>query len=364
MEVNKEKGETVMYQPSAKTRALLEDIERRIDPEVEEDFCKQWEDFLFDRFEGEVFMPRRKRLSTPTVEYPRINVNDAIKDYDLMLQSELATISYSLGNPSRTLGCWVGSYGTGLLSSVLGAKIFVPPYECNTPPTTRTVGDSEIRAMIERGIPSLDNGFGRPTFECGSFFAEAFSKYPKISKYVNVYHPDLQGPLDIAELLWGSEMFYAMYDEPELVHSLLSLITDTFSALMRRWQTVFPSAPNINHYKFYHYRGTLILRCDSAMNLSPELYREFAVPYDTLLYERFGGGAMHFCGRGDHYIAELAKTPGLTGVNLAQPQYNDMETIYQNTVDKGIKILILDKQQALGDKNREGGFHNCLSTWA
>ncbi len=354
-----------MFQPSQKTLALLEDIERRIDPEVEEDFQNQWRAFLYGRFDGEIFTPTRKRLSNPSIEYPKIYINDALKDYDLMLQMELGTLSYVLSNPSRTLGCWLGGYGTGLLSSILGAEIFIPPYECNTPPTTRTIGDNEkIRAIIDAGIPNLENGFGRPTLECGSIFAEAFSKYPKISKYVNIFHPDLQGPLDIAELLWGTEMFYAMYDEPELVHALLSLITDTFTAFLRRWQTIFPSKPDINHYKFYHYRGTIILRCDSAMNLSPELYREFAVPYDTRLYERFGGGMMHFCGKGDHYIEELSKTPGLTGVNLAQAQYNNMETIYRHTVDKGIKILMLDRKQAFLDKDREGGFHHCLSTWA
>lgn len=31
--------------PSSYTKALLEDIERRIDPEVEEDYRAQWEAF-------------------------------------------------------------------------------------------------------------------------------------------------------------------------------------------------------------------------------------------------------------------------------------------------------------------------------
>ena len=99
------------------------------------------------------------------------------------------------------------------------------------------------------------------------------------------------------------------------------------------------------------------------MNLSPDLYREFAVPYDTKLYERFGGGAMHFCGRGDHYIEALSEVPRLTGVNLAQPEYNDMETIYKHTVDKGIKILMMSRQHALRDQGRAGCYNHCLSTW-
>jgi len=353
-----------MFQPSKMTLAMLEDIERRIDPETEEDFDAQWRSFLKDEFQGVLFAPRRKKLTRPGFAYPNVNINDAIEDYDLMLQRELCVLSYSLSNASRTAGVWVGGYGTGTLSSVLGAEIFVMPRETDTPPTTRVVKDIDcIREIIERGVPNLENGFGKRVFECGEIFAETFSKYPKISKYVKMYHPELQGPLDIAELMLGGEMFYAMYDEPELVHALLSLITETFTAFLKRWERIYPLHPEINSYRFYHYLGGILLRCDSAMNLSPDLYREFAVPYDTKLYERFGGGAMHFCGKGDHYIEELSKVPGLTGINLAQPQYNDMETIYRHTVDKGIKILILDRKCALRDQHRNGAYNHCLSTW-
>lgn len=114
-----------------------------------------------------------------------------------MLQSELCALSYCLGNASRTAGVWIGGYGTGTLSSVLGAEIFVVPREMNTPPTTHAVdSDDRIREMIERGVPDLNGGFGKRGFECGEFFAEAFAKYLKISACVNMFHPDLQGPLD------------------------------------------------------------------------------------------------------------------------------------------------------------------------
>ena len=216
--------------------------------------------------------------------------------------------------------------------------------------------------MVERGLPDLDTGFGKRLFECGEIFAEVFSKYPKISKYVSVYHPDLQGPLDIAELLWGGEMFYAMYDEPELVHAALQLITDTYTAFMNRWNEICPLREDINpHWGTVWYRGKVLIRNDSAMNLSPDMYEEFAAPYDGLLLERFGGGAVHFCGRGDHYIGRLCKLSGLTGINLSQPQYNDMETIYRNTVDRGINILALNRDRARDDLGREGGYRHRLS---
>ena len=70
------------------------------------------------------------------------------------------------------------------------------------------------------------------------------------------------------------------------------------------------------------------------------------MPYDQRLLKAFGGGAIHFCGRGDHYIAELANLEGLYGINMTQPELNDMELIFANTVDRGINLLALDANAA------------------
>ena len=350
-----------MFIPSKETLALLEDIERRIDPEAEEDLTRQWEDFLFDRFTGDIFSPKRKKCSPPTVPLPKININDAVADYDLMLQKELAGVSHALDTPNQSL-CVRANWGTGILSSLFGAEIFIMPYENDTLPTTRVLGGTDaMQRLIDGGVPDLEGGFGKQVLEFGKIVRELFSHYPKISKYVEVYHPDLQGPLDICELLFGEEMFYAMYDDEELVHGVLSTVTDTYVAFMERWHSLFPPKGDVSvHWPFLRHRGTLLIRNDSAMNLSPEFYKEFSVPYDGRLLSHFGGGAIHFCGRGDHYVGELAKLDGLYAINMSQPHYNDMETIYQSTVDRGIKILGFHRETALRDLSRAGGFHHNL----
>ena len=114
------------------------------------------------------------------------------------------------------------------------------------------------------------------------------------------------------------------------------------------------------HWTSFWHRGALVLRNDSAMNLSPEFYDEFSVPYDTRLLSHFGGGVMHFCGRGDHYIEALCNIPLLYGVNMSQPHYNDMEKIYRNTVDKGIPLLGFSGERADADLCRAGGYRHLL----
>jgi len=85
------------------------------------------------------------------------------------------------------------------------------------------------------------------------------------------------------------------------------------------------------------------------------MYAEFMRPYDAWLLGHCGGGALHFCGRGDHYIALCAETPGLHAVNMGQPEFNDPETIFRHTVDRGIRLIGLEREFALRHAKRLQG---------
>ena len=171
-------------------------------------------------------------------------------------------------------------------------------------------------------------------------------EYPKIGRYVHIYHPDCQGPMDICELIWGSTLFYALYDQPDLIAALLEFMTRTYVRFMYAWLEIVPFRKGGSaHWGFYH-QGNIMLRDDSAMNLSPAMFDEFVRPYDQRLLSEFGGGAIHFCGKGDHYAPSLPEMNGLYAIHMSQPGYNDMEAIYRCTVDRGIKLIGLANQAA------------------
>lgn len=324
------------------TLALLDDIEKRIDPETEDDYYSQWEDFYNQRTDKKVFTPYRKKVSTPSVELKNIHINDALADLDLMIARELTDISKRLSARAPALGIRA-NYGTGIMTSLFGAEIFEMPRETNTLPTTKSFGDTDkIRDIVEKGMPDLNVALGKKVLEFGEACAETFEKYPNIKKYVRVYHPDTQGPLDIAELLWGGEMFYEMYDDPDFVKDFMSLVTSTYKAFMDKWYEIIPMIRNgLNlHWSLMH-KGTILLRSDSAMNLSSEFHREFSLPYDKELLDYYGGGCVHFCGRGDHYIQNLLELDNMYGINMSQPHLNDMEKIIDLVSEYGKTILDL-----------------------
>jgi hypothetical protein len=345
-------------------QVLLDDIESRIDPEVEDDYNRQWEDFLNNRFTGDIFCPVRKKKKAPGPEHKKICINDAIEDYDLMMLDQMQKVSNALNSPSLPLNVR-SNYGTGIMSSLFGLKMHIMPYKMNTLPTTIPLNDTgKIREIVEKNSVDLTGGLSKKVFEMGEYFKETFSKYPKIAKYVDIYHPDIQGPLDICELVWGSQIFYDLYDDPDLVHRMLKIVCDVYIRFLDKWFSLIGAPADINSHWDAKFKGAVMLRDDSAMNLSPEMYEEFGFSYDNLLLDYYKGGAVHFCGRGDHYIDILCRAENLTAINMSQPHLNNMETIYRATVesDKKIKLLWFDRAWAEKEKGRKGAFsHNMHS---
>ncbi len=326
----------------------MDDLERRIDPGVEDGLFNDWKDFSLGKFKGDIFAPVRKKKIPPATAWPQLTINAAQEDFDAMLIHQLRDCSKCLEDGNGALMNARSNYGTGIMSSLFGAEMFFMDEALNTLPTTRPLkGVDAICAALDAGVPDMRAGLGGKVLDMGRRFAEAGKRYPKIGRYVHVYHPDLQGPMDVCELLWGSGIFLDLFDHPNLVHSLLRLVVETYSQFMREWEKIVPRRSDglAVHWGMLH-RGTIMLRDDSAMNLSPEMYDEFIKPYDQQLLDAFGGGAVHSCGRGDHYVESASSVKGLYAVNLSQPHLNNMETVFSNTVDKGIVLLGLDRKAA------------------
>lgn len=328
-------------------RECLADLESRIDEEQENANRQAWVEFLENRCTEPLFFPPKREPAPARTEWPAININDALDNLDLMVLRELKGASDLLadgGGLRLNVRC---NYGTGILPSLFGCGLFVMPRETDTLPAVHPLpGLDSIRRVADAGVPDLRAGLGGKVFDCAEYFLELFAKYPAVRRHVALYHPDVQGPIDAAEVIWGSDIFLAFYDEPDLLRRFLEVITQAYTAFMRKWYKLVPeSEPYSVHWGLLH-KGRLMIRNDSLMNLSPDIYTQFVRPLDQRLFDEFGGGAIHFCGRGSHFIADMSAMRGLTAIQMSQPHLNDMEVIYRNTVDKGIKLLNFDTQTA------------------
>ncbi len=328
-------------------RRCLDDLEARIDPQAEDALLAAWRDFAEDRFRGAIFSPRRPQPAPPGVAWPRVAINAALEDFDQMALQQFGECSAQLAEASGAVLNVRPNYGTCIVPLLFGVEPFVMDAELETLPTSRPLNDvAAIRRLVAAGVPDLSAGYSARVMEMGHRYSEIARQYPRIGRYVFIYHPDLQGPMDICEVVWGSAIFYAARDEPALVKELLNLACATYTAFMRAWEQIVPFREDGNaHWGMFH-RGKIMLRDDSATNFSPRMFREFIAPYDQRLLDEFGGGAIHFCGAGDHFMPQMSQLRGLHAVQISQPELNDMEKIYCHTVDKGIKLLGLKREAA------------------
>ena len=269
---------------------------------------------------------QKKCLNYDTVDHLTVKVGYPIQGFEAfpvsethvspekMMYNELLSCVGGAQIKDNSLPMIRANYGVGTLPSFFGLKCAI--INNNMPWVEHAKNEDEIQKIIEKGIPDLNSGFGGKISETHEFYREKLSKYPICNEYIRIYHPDLQGPFDVAHLIWGSDIYLAMYDTPELIHSLLELITKTYVKLMKHVKNEIND--EIDNYNFHWgqlYKGKITLRNDSAINLSKDMYMEFVQKYDEQILNEFGTGSMHYCGRADHLVFDMAQTKGVVGMN-------------------------------------------------
>ena len=332
--------------------SYVDDLARRIDPDEEARIHRAWHDFLDGRLagtiaSGEPFVPPARVPKPATVEWPRLHINDGLADIDSMVLHQLSMVSDALAAGSNAILNVRTNYGVSIMTSQLGCEVVIMSREQGNLPTTRPLaGDDPIRAAIDRGVPDLRAGQGADVFDCGARFAEVLAMHEALDRWVLLYHPDTQGPIDNAELAWGSDIFLAFYDDPQLVHDFLDLMVEHYLAFLRRWFAEHPARGEYSAHWGHLIKGQVMLRDDSLMNLSPEIYDEFILERERRSINELGGGVIHYCGRGSHVIDRFSRIESLSGVNLSQPHLNEMDAVYEATVDRGINLIALDPTAA------------------
>lgn len=344
---------------------FLEDLETRLQPEIEQSLLEDWQQFAAGGFTGDFFSPSRGNLFPPSITWPKIAINDTLDDFEKMILSQLSLCSQALADGSGKLLTIRANYGTSILASLFGPELFIMDRELDTLPTSRPLagGKSAIRSLLEAGVPPIDQSFAGLALNTSQRYWEVLRAYPRLSRYVFIYHPDTQGPMDLCELLWGSRLFIDIMDEPDLVLDFLDLLTETYIRYMHAWQAIIPQEGSFAaHWSMLH-PGRIMLRDDSAMNFSPRMFNRFIRPFDQRLLQEFGGGAVHFCGKGDHYIHSLSQSEGLKAVQMGQPELNDMEVIYRNTIDLGISLLDLPYSAVAAAQGQHRNLHGLVHSW-
>jgi hypothetical protein len=182
-------------------------------------------------------------------------------------------------------------------------------------------------------------------------YREALERHTGCPEAIQISLPDLQGPMDTAEQLWGSGIHLAFYDDPELVDRLLARIVEVTLAawaLLRPLTGANRLEPLAHTQHGTYVPGRLLVRDDSAVLLSPRTYAQAIRPHDAALLAGVGGGSIHFCGNGAHLVEEMLQIPDLRGLDTGQPEQMDVAALYDLCRERRVALThLMPSREAL-----------------
>ena len=277
--------------------------------------------------------------------WPQYSMDEIQADMEKMLVSELAPVYASCLLKDDRLPMIRANYGTGILPSIFGCEI--RHFDHGVLPAALPLHDTErIRAHVSNGVPNLRSGLGGRVLDTVAFFRDVLQPYPNLRKWVSIDLADTQGPLDAGEVIWGSEIFLAMIEEPNLVHAFLGLVTETISAFSRAHQAIdgipFHATPNA--------LGRVCVREDAGVMVSGKMYDTFCKPYTQRLLDEFSG-SVHWCGDGKAWWRSLVQMRNLTAVNPYQGVFYDPVTMH--AVCRAAGVMIWQWTTGLTETQRE-----------
>ncbi|MFH1008167.1 MAG: uroporphyrinogen decarboxylase family protein [Candidatus Latescibacterota bacterium] len=265
---------------------------------------------------------------TPEREkYPHYTLKEQFADRDKMLSEHLWGMIATARGTGDGQPSLRANLGVGFIPSLFGLESrFVQ--EDQMPWVMGTLSREEI-AHLE--IPDVRNAGLMPrALEYISYFEE------KLNGKGRVYPSDTQGPFDIAHLLRGHDLYTDLYDDPEWVHRLMHVATETYIAVSRVLKEALgePLDSGIHTGMAMEHGGVRVCD-DSSINLSGAMFREFVQPYLAQALAPFGGGWYHFCGKAHHMLPAMLEIEGVRGINFGNPEFYDFAAVLPELLKRG-----------------------------
>lgn len=201
-------------------------------------------------------------------------------------------------------------FGTGVLASAFGCEIETQRGPGNDPAVVRPCIHSPADvARLKMPDPYKDGWMPRVLETID--YARAHSDLP-------VGLTDMQGPLDTAGQMCGQQqLFLWMYEEPQMVHDLFDIVTEAFIEWVKvQKRHIGEPLDRSNGLQGVGASPIGVWESDDDMVMvGPKLYRRFVVPYVSRIFEAFGGGSLHFCGKGYQHLENILAIKDVRVVN-------------------------------------------------
>lgn len=347
---------------NARLAALLRYLADTLEPSREQEIASRHQAALMyeplDRLPLVVSYPLPP--DDPWLPYPHSEVFD---DPEKMLFNELVsawdTHLVHRSQVGEDLPATIrANFGTVLVASAFGAR--AEQVEDN-PPWVRAFASREaLAAGLARGPVDLTAGWLPRVVDRYRFYRDVLALYPPLPQVIRLVLPDLQGPVDTLEMMCGSALYADMIEDPAFVAQALNALAIAQVSLARQLAPLIDDGPaGFAHQHGFMIRGRILLRDDSAIMVSPRMYRKQIAPHDERVLAELGGGGIHSCGNFMHNVGAMLELPSVRCLDFGQSQLNDVDAIYTQARPRRIALL---RVQVTADELRDSELRRRLRT--
>ncbi len=86
-------------------------------------------------------------------------------------------------------------------------------------------------------------------------------------------------------------------------------------------------------------KGNILIRDDTAIMVSPDMYKSQIARFDEYVLNAMGGGGIHSYGKIDLSVAKIFTLTSLRCFDLGQSYLNDMDRIYGLSREKQLPLI-------------------------
>lgn len=237
------------------------------------------------------------------------------------------------------------NFGTVIIASLFGGKV---EQRGDNPPWILHFDTlDDFNSIFNCDPLDFSKGIGAQVIERYRFYSEVLADYPNLQKCINIVLPDLQGPLDSLELLRGSSIYEDFIMNPEMVEKGLHLMAQAQLGLAKNIQQYTTEKEDgFSHQHAVLIKGNILIRNDSAIMISPDMYAAQVAHHDEFVLNGMSGGAVHSCGKIDFNVPEILKLASLKSFDFGQSYLNDLDPIYPIAREHKIPLIRIRPSKA------------------
>jgi len=256
---------------------------------------------------------RKPGAQVPVVDpgvRPRVDVKKAFEDFDVMLEHAVAWAN-ALAATDNDWPPMLDTYCTvPMVPEAFGCKVlFREGFDATALPALGDVsGVWSLKPKRPEDTPTI-----RRMFEWTDYAQR------KLGTEVPFWSLDIQGAFGVAaQIVDPLQLLAACVTQPKAVHHLCRMVNDYWVEVMQKHLASMehPGFPGRNFPSISENVGICISDDTPLIMLSPEMYREFAFPYNAEIGRVFGGLHIHSCGNYRHNLDNLLELPNVRSIQL------------------------------------------------